>query len=147
MSSLKLTDAQFKNLLKLAVLGNWMINSYRSKEEIIKEYEELQWYLLSHSQDFGLEEKPEMLDNFEHLLTKVIVEDDEMSHFIDEYTNNATVYKLCQFLAEKEICASFSDEEIEKMDADDYDTLMTQYEEKYLQKLADQGFEQLALVP
>jgi hypothetical protein len=35
---IEFTKGQFENLMKLAYLGNWMINGFRIKDEQVKEF-------------------------------------------------------------------------------------------------------------
>ena len=54
---IKLTKKQYKNLLKLVYLGNWMVNSIRSGnegDERIKKYDEIEQYIFSFAKEAGL---------------------------------------------------------------------------------------------
>jgi len=51
-----LNDKQYKILLKLMYLGEWMVNSHKTKDDIeFKEIDELQQYIFSLSKDFKME--------------------------------------------------------------------------------------------
>lgn len=55
MTDIKFTTDQFEALLKLAYIGNWIINANRTSDRI-KEFEEVEAYLFSKTALFGLEE-------------------------------------------------------------------------------------------
>ena len=49
-----LTRKQFKALLKVVYLGNWVANAYRT-EDMQKEYERIEDYIFSLAPQFGKE--------------------------------------------------------------------------------------------
>lgn len=45
---------QYKKLINLVYLGNYMVNGVRTPEDMIVEYQELENYILSHASEAGL---------------------------------------------------------------------------------------------
>jgi len=48
------TKKQYEDLIKLVYLGNWFVNSHRTNDVV--EYEELEQYIFSYFEDFGMEQ-------------------------------------------------------------------------------------------
>ncbi|MCM3744078.1 hypothetical protein M3193_07970 [Sporosarcina luteola] len=51
--NINFTEKQFKALLDLAFLGEWMANSTRSHDDRFADYDELFQYICSHAKDMG----------------------------------------------------------------------------------------------
>lgn len=56
MKKVEFTKDQFKFLLELVYLGEWMTNSHRLEDESIASYDEICFYLFAHAKEFGLQE-------------------------------------------------------------------------------------------
>ena len=58
---LKLTDKQFRYLLDLVYIGNWVINSTRENDRI-REYDQLESYIFSHCADMKMSKLIELYE-------------------------------------------------------------------------------------
>lgn len=127
------TEEQFRKLLDLAYLGNWMINSHRSGD-IIEAYDDLQSYLFQHCPRFGMEE---LLDHADESYPSVAYEE-EVSVFIDEYDDETLWEGLAMNLATKRV----AEENVEPESALDR---IFDYEAEYLAEFEENGLKNLPL--
>ena len=52
---IELTKEQYRKLVELIHLGDWLANSCRTGKQIIKEYKTIKQYIYSFAKDFGME--------------------------------------------------------------------------------------------
>jgi hypothetical protein len=93
---LELTDKQYRDLIELLFLGNWVANASRTGadgDEKIEKYEEIEAYILSqaklyHAEDVVIEEENERYTTmeFEESLIPIIEEYDEYT-FWEQISN------------------------------------------------------------
>jgi len=130
---IEFTKEQFKSLLDLAYLGNWMINSHRSGD-IIPEYDDIQTYLFQHCPRFELEE---LLENLDDGYPSQAYEE-KVSEFIDEYDDETLWEGLAMNLATKKVAEDKVDPEIalEKI---------FEYESEYLEEFEENGLKNVSI--
>jgi hypothetical protein len=130
---INLSKNQYMNLIKLINIGNWVINSIRNKDEIIKDFEELEQHIYSYhtSADYNGIEYDENLKSFfpsEELLS-------ELEVYIQDYDNEIFWNELISRMVEKELLENYTEEELENMnDKEFYDVkfkLMDKYEDEF----------------
>ncbi|KZL91917.1 hypothetical protein [Clostridium magnum] len=98
---------QYRALIKLIYAGNILMNSFREKEEINKEYEELEYYVYSFAKQFNCETFIEYDNEFkEHFPTPQF--DGYMRKKISDYENYVFWTKLLTEITDMGITKEFN---------------------------------------
>lgn len=98
---------QYRLLIKLIYAGNILMNGFRDKEEINKEYEELEYYIYSFAKDFDCEAFIEYDDEFEESFPTPQF-DGYMRKKISDYENYVFWTKLLTEISDKSITKEFN---------------------------------------
>ena len=69
------TKKQYEDLVTLVYLGAWVINS-NPTDDIAEQYEELEQYILSYSEEFGMEKYVEFDEELNRFFTTQKFEED-----------------------------------------------------------------------
>ena len=116
---IKLTKEQYKNLLKLVYLGNWMINAIRSGtkgDERIKKYDEIEQYIFSFAKDAGLEKYIEYDEKLKKFFpTSEFEEDPEIEQYREDYEEEVFWQELADRLGTRDFIKEYGQEAIKKM--------------------------------
>lgn len=100
--NIELTKGQYEKLVEMVYLGNWIINSIRAPDDIIKEYEEAEQFFYSHSKKFGTSKQIKFDEGTgEYDPTNFL--EDSMQSFLDEYEDDAFWDSLIEKLSDIEI--------------------------------------------
>ena len=79
------TKEQFQTLLKLLYLGEWVVNSYKSKEDkLYKESDNLEQHIFSFASKFGLENLIEYDQSLKKFVPTLTMEE-KFHPLIDKY--------------------------------------------------------------
>lgn len=130
---IEFTKEQFKSLLDLAYLGNWMVNSHRT-DDLIEKYDELQTYLFQHCPRFEMEELLESLEDGYPSQTY----EEEISEFIDEYDDETLWEGLAMNLATKKVAE-------EKVESENALEKIFEYESEYLEEFEANGLKNISV--
>lgn len=134
---IELTKEQYKNLVDLVQLGDWLINATRNKT--IEKYDQTVQLIFSHSKEFSFNNMDfqrdfnlyELKPNYEEKLHK----------YIDEYDDYTFWEQLSMKLAERDFLRQvgprrFTEEHMELKD---------EIEEKYLKEFEKNGLKNIEL--
>ncbi|GGJ00207.1 hypothetical protein GCM10010885_06820 [Alicyclobacillus cellulosilyticus] len=99
---LELSEEQFRRLVELVYLGNWMANAARDQSDRIVAYEELEQYILAHSRDFSAEDMVEYDEENDTYYVRQDVED-KLMRLVDEYEDESFWELLALRLAERDV--------------------------------------------
>jgi hypothetical protein len=83
--SINLSDKEYKKLLDLVYLGNWMVNSFKIDDQV-QDYEDLEQLILSKASDFNQQEYIFYDEDSEEYFTNRKFED-EIDEYIQQYDN------------------------------------------------------------
>ncbi|MCX6717060.1 MAG: hypothetical protein NTU76_00070, partial [Candidatus Taylorbacteria bacterium] len=133
------TKKQYLQLLKMAYLGNWMINAQR--EKTIKEYDEVERYIFSFAKEFGYNEYADE-KNFP---TKQFEETD-VTDFQEEYDNETFWEELIRHFSTRDLEQTHGDEAIGKMSIEEFFKRYNMIEEKYANEFKKHGIERLGIL-
>jgi len=97
MPSINLSDNQYKHLLDLIHLGNWMINSFKIDDQV-QEYEDIEQLILSKASEFSQQEYVIFDGESERFYTNRKFEE-EIDEYIQEYDNYTFWDELASRLA------------------------------------------------
>ena len=83
--NIELTKEQYLTLLKIMYCGEWVLNSYKTKEDkIYKESDELEQIIFSFAKEFKLEKWIEYDESSQKYLPTILMEETG-SKFLDKY--------------------------------------------------------------
>lgn len=141
-----LTKEEFRGLLDIVFLGDWVLSAYETAEESNPEkekYKAIVQKIYSFAKDFGLgdliEHTPEL--NLYHESPEF--EESEVQDYIAEYEENTFWEKLISSLAGRDALKDVSPEKVKKMSDDERFTLMLKYEEKWAEEFDSHGLDRL----
>lgn len=94
---LNLTKEQYRTLLEMTLLGNWMINSTR--EKTIKEYDDVEQLVFSFAKQAGLEDCIEYVEKLKAYFPTPDFEEEQAMPFKEEYDDYTFWEELIHRLA------------------------------------------------
>lgn len=142
MVEIKLTDEQYKNLVQLVYLGEWVINSFR--EERIKRYEDLEQQIYSFSKKAGLKKDIEF-DEEDKLFYPTMEFEEKMQEYIDEYDDFFFWEQLVERLSARDFQKQYGEDNVRKMDIDEMVEKGYPFIEKYTDEFQKNGIENLEI--
>lgn len=96
------TKEEFKVLLDMVYAGNILINSMRSQEEKVKEYADMEQFLLSQAKSYGLDHVAEYDEEYKEYMPTREYEDEEFNQYIDDYETRVFWEELVMRLARRD---------------------------------------------
>jgi hypothetical protein len=107
MIGLALTKEQFKTLLNMAYIANWVANGRRLDDEYLEEYEELEEYIFSRAKEAGFPDaayKHKTDERGEHFHPSRAFEfDREIERLIAEYDEETFFDELAERFAGRDL--------------------------------------------
>jgi len=112
------TKKQYRNLMDLCFIADWIMNAYREKPEQDEPHEELLQYVMSFAQDFDFEGVSYDKKRDTYRWTENYLESNEVvGAFVAQYDHNRFRDMFSDGLAEAALQEKYSEEELEKMDS------------------------------
>ena len=111
---INLSNKQYKSLMKIVFLGNYMVNGPRLHDEAIEEFEDIKQYIFSFYKDFQLENWIEKSDKHNELFATSELEDEVMA-FINDYDDECFWDELINRLGRKDFINHYGENNILKM--------------------------------
>ena len=128
MMELELTRKQFRRLLDMVYIGNWILNSTRG-EDRFADYDEVESLLFAKAAREGM---PTLAEEYEgEIIPSRAFAEGGIHEAIMEYENNVFFDILAEDLARRDM-------EEENVDQDDYDELMGRME-AYIAEFEEHG--------
>ncbi len=139
-----LNKKQYETLLRLAYLGNWVVNGFREEEEKDQETDALENTLYEKSRDFGLE-RAVFYD--EELNGWYPTQRTEDRWLVDLYDYNDDVFwdELARHLADRDLTAKYGREALQAMKPEEKSKLETELVERYFAEFDKNGLKNLNL--
>ena len=131
---LKLTDKQFRYLLDLVYIGNWVINSTRENDRI-REYDQLESYIFSHCADMKMSKLIELYEG--EIIPSRAFAEGGIHEAIANY-EDATFYEI---LAEE---LALRDMDGQPMTRENYSELMERMD-RYLGEFEENGTDHITV--
>lgn len=135
---LEMTKNQFKTLMELVYLGNWIANSHREEGQI-KKYDDMEKEIFLMARQFGLsqfaDEDGYPTGNFEESIWELI----------DEYDEETFWVELVDRLAHRDFYRKYSEVQLKKMSQDQQFEKLCTITEKYEALFAKHGLDALNL--
>lgn len=143
---INLTKKQYRTLLTLLHLGSWMANAHRT-DDIIKEFEELEQYILSFGRDFGMDEHIEYDERIKmYFLKQEYLESSGIERLIDEYNEDVFWEELINGLANRDMLERYSREALNKMSQDELLEKKFPFLSFYEEEFVENGLKNLRLL-
>lgn len=141
---IEFTEEQFKALLKLGYLGNYMINGIRTQPNRFKEFDNLVERIYSFAQKAGCSDYIEYdkEDKAYHPASKL---EEEVDDFIDDYDDNVFWEELILRLSQRDLRREYGTEAVENMELRERLQKQTELEKVYLEEFEDNGIENITL--
>lgn len=128
-----LTPKQYKALVNLVYMGDWLANSLRDPADIVKEYRDVSELVYSRAKDAGLEAYVEK--DMEPVLEP----------HIEEYDEENFWEKLESRLSARDLERQFGREAVSKMSLEEYFKNLRTHEERYAEAFEKNGLSDLVL--
>ncbi|MGM9608267.1 MAG: hypothetical protein ACI3XJ_12255 [Oscillospiraceae bacterium] len=134
--NLELTPKQFRRLLDMAYIGNWILNSTRGDDRFA-DYDEVESLLFAKAAEEGMGVLAEEYEG--EIVPSRAFAEGGIHEAIMEYENNVFFDILAEDLARRDM-------EEENVDQDDTNELMNRMEE-YMQEFEAHGTDHISLEP
>lgn len=141
---IKLTKEQYEDLVKVVYLGSWMINSFRTDDEI-KKFEDLEQHILSYSKDFDLQKSIVYDDKLARFFPTREFEEGEVYQYIDEYDDYNFWDELIYRLARRDFVKKYGESKIKKMSIEERFEKEDPFIEMYESEVENYGIERLEI--
>ncbi|MCX5776063.1 MAG: hypothetical protein NTX32_00280 [Candidatus Firestonebacteria bacterium] len=144
--NIEFTAAQYEKLIKMAFLGEWMINSFNLPDATNKDYGELLSHILSSAPKEGLE-KYVHVDPLsgQCSYSMQLFTDPEVMEYIDTYKEECFWEELVIRMAERDFVRKYNRTQIKKMSREEYIDNLSDLEDTYDDEFADHGLQNLEI--
>jgi hypothetical protein len=143
--TINFTKQQYEDLVKLIYLGAWMINAHRT-DDIVERYEDLEYYIMSFSKEFGMEryiEFDEELNNY--FPTREFEEDSDVARYKEEYDDNTFWDELIYRLARRDLIKTYGEAAVFTMTTDELLEKEQPFIDKYESEFERNGINNLEI--
>lgn len=139
---IKFTKEQYKNLIKLVYLGNWMANAIRTDDRI-REFDDLEQYIYSCCKDSAIQKYIE----YDNKLKKFFVREEleEIDQYIDDYDDYNFWDELIFRLARRDLLKEYGENAVRKMSWEELLEKEAPFLEKYGEEFEKYGIERLEI--
>lgn len=141
---ISLSRQQFETLLKVVYLGDWMVNAIRVPGSYVREFEELEQFLLSLAHGSGFHDIVE----FDPTLSQFFMKDEvyeKLQPLIDEYDDEAFWDGLVDRLADRDFGETYGDA-AKRMDQNERFGKLSAFVDKYEAEIEKHGIDRLRIM-
>ena len=140
-----LTKKQYKALLKLVMLGDWMANTVPS-DSSNSEDEDIVQYLLSIAKDFGYENYAELDEELKkYFHTEDFENDTEINEIIGDYHEYALWEGLVLEFSQRDLIAKYGEKAVETMSDEERVEKEVLLIKKYEEEFREYGLDNLVI--
>jgi len=147
---IELSKEQFKTLLKVVYLGNWLANANRNGnpgDPYLEEYRTIENYIFSFAKQFGLgeyvDEEEAASGNF--YPTRIFEEEPDIQKIIKEYDEETFWDELIDHLGDRDFFRHYSEDEIQKMSQNERLKKLYKFIDKWADEIDKYGIERLKI--
>lgn len=142
--NIELTENQYKSLLKLAMLGDWVVNAVPVESE--NDSGEIIQYLFSRARDFGMEEYIEFDENENMYFHTDKLEDEmEITDAISDYHEFALWESIILEFSRRDLIKKYGEEAVENMSNEELVEKEYPFMAKYEEELRENGLANLSI--
>ena len=134
MMELKMTEKQFRRLLDLVYIGNWVLNSTRGDDRI-KEYDQVESLVFAHCLDHGMAPLTELYQG--ELIPSRAFADGGIHEAIEQYEDTIFYELLAEELALRDLDG-------QPLTRENYEALMTRID-AYLSEFDEHGTDRVTV--
>jgi len=134
---------QYRDLLRLVYLGDWMANAIKESPPYL--FEEVEQHILSYAKEAGMD-RSVVFDHESKKYYQTADFDQEMQEIIEDYENYIFWEELASRLAERDLVDEIGEEAIEKMDVLEIVKAKEPFLVKYYQEFEKNGLENIYIV-
>ena len=142
--NVEFSEAQFKDLLKLVHLGNWVANGIRTPDNQISGLLDIHDQLLNEAYSQGLSEAVSYDEKEDECFPTEVFED-EMDDLIDEYEDLVFWQDLIIRMTHRDFIAAHGEDTLENMPLPERDKKLSPIEKKYEDEFFANGVDNLIL--
>ena len=144
---IKLTNEQYKALMQLVYLGNWMANAIRIDDKI-KEFEEMEQYIFSfaNAKEADLKKYVEYDKQLKKHFPTNFFEEEMHERYIDDYEDEFFWDELTYTLGKRDFFKKFQEEKIRNMSKEEIFIKIDEFNDKYEKEFEENGIEQLFII-
>jgi len=140
---IEFSENQYKILLKLIYLGNWMVNAFQT-EDIEDDCDELESYLLSFAAEAGVADYVCEENGNQRKYPSSELEDD-LNVYIDRYNNDTFWDELIERLAWRDFARRYGDGASKNMRHSERLRKLNPLIKKYIDEFSESGIENIIL--
>jgi len=140
---IELTKEQLASLAKLAYLGNWLANSWRT-EDVIEEYDEIESLVLEAAAKNDLEEYVEFDEEEKKAFPSAELEE-KMAETVDFYNDNTFWDQLIYRMADRDYLRKHGEESLEELTTEAGMEREKPLVEKYEKEFNENGLDRLEI--
>lgn len=141
---LDISEKQYKELLKLAMLGEWMANAIPDEPD--KDEEDVVQYLLTLAKDFGFSNYVEYdEESKKYYITEEFENDTNILDIIGDYHEYALWEGLVLEFSRRELVAKYGEEKVEAMSDEERVEKEMPYLKKYEEEFREFGLDNLEI--
>jgi len=147
-NKIELTKDQFRALLRLVYLGNWLVNANRdgsTNDPRLEEYETIEHYVFSFAKRFGFGEyvDDEEAEKGKFYPTRLFEEEIDIQKLIEEYDEEIFWDELIDRLGDRDFYRHYSKNEILKMTQEERFEKLYEFIDKWVDEINENGIERL----
>lgn len=145
--NIELSKKQFKFLLELVHLGNWVVNSNRDPDVIDENYEEIENVIYSYAKEAGLKKYVEYSENSQTWVgSDYLFMNSDAARLAQEYNEHNFWEDLIDNLALKDFHNKYSEEKIQKMSTQKRFEKFYKIADLYRDEINNHGIDRLEIV-
>lgn len=141
---IEFTKEQYKTLLKLVYLGNWMANAHRT-EDFEENMQKLEHYVFSFAKDFGLADyvDSENVGDGEFYPTRKFEEETEVHSLHADYDEETFWDEIIDRLGERDCIRKYGAENIKKMSRGEWFEKLCDCEQEWADEINEHGIDRI----
>ncbi len=140
--NISLTSEQYKNLLLMTYLGNWLVNAHNVERN--KTFDDLAMHIYSFAKSFGagslVDSVPEEGKYYPTRECEELAEE-----YLAEYDNETFWDELTDRLTERDFVAKYGEKAIKKMTIEERFTNMEEFEKVYDEEFDKHGLDRITI--
>lgn len=143
--SIELTDEQYRSLLKLVYIGDWIATSNEIDPSEESELHKVSQLVMSHAKTFGAEELVDSEDESMLFPTSKLDEDPMVRDLIEDHEEYTFWDELSWRLADEAAEECYSAEDLEGLDAMTRCALIHNMQVQFAEEFADNGLDNVGV--
>ncbi|RJQ33642.1 hypothetical protein C4568_04165 [Candidatus Parcubacteria bacterium] len=142
------TRDQFRKLLRIVYLGNWLVNAHRDNSKNdprLKEFDEIEEYIFSQAHRFGFKTLVERDKDDERWLPTRALEE-SLEDEIDSYDDETFWEEMFYRLADRDFFRSYGEADIRKMSLMERFEKEQPFRDKWADEIDTYGLERIDII-